>query len=127
MTMRCFSPTFRRSRKITRVAADIKPRPPISIRDSRTTWPKPLHWLQVSKGVRPVTQVAEVAVNKAWRKEQDCPSREAAGSIRRQVPTQMIPKNITAISFVALMGFPRRFMVSARTRLYMDKVDSPFR
>ena len=74
-----------------------------------------------------MTQVAEVAVKSAFRKEQDCPLREAAGSIRSPVPTQIIRKKITAMSFVVFMGFPRRLMVSARTRLYMDKKDSPFR
>ena len=117
MIIRCFKPTFRRNRKITRVAADIKPKPPISIRQSSTVWPKPLHWLQVSKGVSPVTQVAEVAVNRAWRKVHRFPSREAMGSIKRQVPTQMMAKKITAISLVALTGFPRPFMVSARALL----------
>ena len=127
MIIRCFKPTFRRNRKITNVAADIKPRPPISMSISSTAWPKPLHWLQVSNGVSPVTQVAEVAVNRAFKNAQELPSREAMGSISRPVPTQIMAKKITAINLVALMGLPRRFMFSASTRLYKDKDDSPFR
>ena len=51
-----------------------------------------------------MTQVAEVAVNRACRKVHRFPSREAAGSIKRQVPTQMMAKKVTAISLVALIS-----------------------
>lgn len=42
---------------------------------------------------RPVTQVAEVTVNKASAKEAPCRSLVAIGSIRRSVPIRMTPRN----------------------------------
>ncbi len=98
------------------MAADIKPRPPTSIRHSSTSWPKPLHWLQVSKGVSPVTQVAEVAVNSAGKKAQGLPLREDAGSISSSVPDRIFPRKQSAISLVARMGFLWRFTLPCLPR-----------
>ena len=102
MTMRCFRPTFRRNRKNTSDAADIKPRPPISIRLMMTIWPKPLHWVQVSYSTRPVTQVAEVAVNRAGRKPQLTPERDAMGSVSRSAPSRMMSAKAMAMILVGL-------------------------
>ena len=110
ITSRCFRPMRRRRKKITRVAADMKPKPPISIRHRITVCPKPLHCTQVSYSTRPVTQVAEVAVNSAGRKPQETPLREAAGRVSKHAPSRMIAAKVTAMILVGLMLLGRFFI-----------------
>ena len=50
-----------------------------------------------------MTQVAEVAVNSAPRKEQPTPLLDAAGVISSAVPRAMISANTPAISLVVLI------------------------
>ena len=102
ITIRCFKPMRLRRAKTTSVAADIKPRPPISMSPRITACPKPLHWVQVSYSTSPVTQVAEVAVNSAGRNPQDIPLRLAAGSVSSSVPTRIITAKVTAMILVGL-------------------------
>ena len=99
----------------------MKPRPPISISVRITICPKPLHWVQVSKSVRPVTQVAEVAVNSAPRKEQPIPLLDAAGVISSSVPIRMIDAKARAMSLVVLIRVSfrliHRFSFSRKSRI----------
>ena len=117
ITSRCFRPIRRRKAKITRVATDMKPRPPIWIRHKITICPKSVHWVQVSKRDSPVTQVAEVAVNKAGRKPQDTPPREAAGRHSSPAPSKIMARNTTATTLVALMALGR-FSTQNRYRIF---------
>jgi hypothetical protein len=56
----------------------------------------------VSNRVNPVTQVAEVAVNRASKKPQLSPEREAAGKLSSNAPKRMMPAKVNAITRVAL-------------------------
>ena len=62
---------------------------------------------------RPVTQVAEVAVNKAVRNPWDFPVREEIGRHKIIVPSRIIPMKVMAMIRLMLMdrrdfrGFPR--------------------
>ena len=62
-----------------------------------TTCPKPLHWTKVSTRMRPVTQVAEVAVKRAVRKPQDSPLREATGRVSKSAPVRMMAAKANAM------------------------------
>jgi len=57
-----------------------------------TTCPKVENAVPISKTVSPVTQVAEVAVNKAFRKGILTPFTEDIGKDKRKVPSVMIRK-----------------------------------
>ena len=105
--MRCFRPTFLRRRKIRNDAADMKPRPPISISARITACPKPVHCVQVSYKTRPVTQVADVAVNNAGRRPQLVPLLDAMGSISAAVPSKIITAKVIAMILVGLSAFER--------------------
>lgn len=48
--------------------------------------PKKLQWTAVDKVVKPVTQVADVAVNNASRKFVNSPEREDIGKLNNVVP-----------------------------------------
>jgi hypothetical protein len=63
----------------------IMPNPPHWMSTSTTHWPKRLSRLPVSTTTRPVTQVADVAVNRASTGESRGPLT-AAGSINNMVP-----------------------------------------
>ena len=54
----------------------------------------------VSTTIRPVTQVALVAVNKAFMYEIDLPSALAAGSDSRRLPPNIVIKKPSAITCV---------------------------
>ena len=54
-----------------------------------TAWPKPDQYSAVSCTTSPVTQVAEVAVNSASKKEAPCPSRVEIGSVRSSAPAKI--------------------------------------
>ena len=54
----------------------------------------------------PVTQVAEVAVNREVRNPADFPLREAAGRESSSVPAAMMPRNVKAM--IRLMLTDRR-------------------
>ena len=70
-----------------------------------TPWPKGDQYKYVSCKARPVTQVAEVAVNNASRKGAACPLFVAKGSIRRNVPPKMRRRKPPKIILVGV-NFP---------------------
>ena len=64
ITSRSDSPMRRCRAKENRVMTVMKPSPPNWIITRMTVCPNRLHWSQVSATMRPVTQEAEVAVNR---------------------------------------------------------------
>ena len=74
-------------------AMDTTPKPPIWIRIRITISPKSVQWVAVSWTTRPVTQVAEVLVKRASRKDVCSPALVENGRERR-----MVPKIITAMN-----------------------------
>ena len=101
---------FRRRLKYAREAADMNPSPPISIISRITACPKLLHWVQVSVSTSPVTQVADVAVNRDTSGPAERPLREAAGRFSSAAPARMIPRNVNAVSLLILNAW-RTFLV----------------
>ena len=57
-----------------------------------THWPNKEKSLPVSKTMSPVTQVADVAVNRASNQEISRPSTEAIGKFSKKAPIIMINK-----------------------------------
>ena len=104
------SPSSRRSRKpIRRRTASAKklvsvtnPRPPIWIRSRMTACPNPVNCVQVSRTIRPVTQVALVAVNMASITP-SCPLRLEIGRLSSRVPAAISSRKLPQISWVALL------------------------
>ena len=92
----------------------MKPRPPTWIISRITSCPKRLHWVQVSRSTRPVTQVADVAVNREVMIPAERPEREAAGRFSSRVPTRIIPRKENAM--IRLMLTARRFFHCFRGR-----------
>ncbi len=76
----------------------IKPRPPIWIKRSSPSCPKKDQCVKVSTRIRPVTQEALVAVNRAVRNGVTVPSLDERGSISSSVPAMIRRKKPTAIS-----------------------------
>ena len=68
---------------------DMKPKPPISIKVIITACPKRLQCSAVITVVSPVTQVAEVVVNKASIKGVTSPVRLDMGSINNSAPNKI--------------------------------------
>ena len=60
-------------------------------------WPSRLNWVQVSATTSPVTQVAEVAVNRLSRKGSPCPVRLVTGSISSSAPQRMMARKPSAM------------------------------
>ena len=79
------------------VAMVIKPRPPIWMSTSTTTWPKKDQWVPVSTITRPVTHEALVDVKRAGIKPVTSPDAEETGSIKSNVPIIMTRKKPRAI------------------------------
>ncbi|MFR7743112.1 MAG: hypothetical protein ACLU3I_07360 [Acutalibacteraceae bacterium] len=76
-----------------------------------TTWPNIAQCVPVSTRMRPVTQVAEVAVNRLVRNGVGSPERDAAGRHRRPAPSRMMKRNTRTISRPGRMvrnGLPSR-------------------
>ena len=80
---------FRPSATMIIVAKTIKPRPPTWIRTSRTICPKTEKVVPVSTATRPVTQTADVAVNRLSNRPMPFPLREAAGNASKTVPSRI--------------------------------------
>ena len=74
----------------------MKPRPPIWMSVMITIWPKVVQPVKVSRTIRPVTQVALVAVNSASSGAAGAPL-EAMGSISSPAPVRMTSRNPTAM------------------------------
>ena len=62
-----------------------------------TACPKPLQYVPVSTRTSPVTQVADVAVNKLVRKSVGVPRFDAAGKQSSALPSRMIARKTSAI------------------------------
>ena len=72
----------------------MRPNPPIWIRMSKTICPKREKWCPVSTTMSPVTQVAEVAVKRAFSTEVFPPGAVDRGKRRNKVPIAMIVKKV---------------------------------
>jgi hypothetical protein len=77
-------------RMATREAKPTIPNPPTCISNAITTCPNKLQCVSVSIVVRPVTVVADVAVNNESKKEVAWPLFDAIGSDRSAVPKRMM-------------------------------------
>ena len=93
MVLLCISPIF--FPEITAMATAIvtTPIPPICIISKIINCPKPDQYVAVSCTASPVTQVAEVAVKMASKKEAPFPSLVAKGSISIKLPAKITSKN----------------------------------
>lgn len=80
----------------------MSPSPPVWIRINITIFPKEDHPVNVSFIVRPVTQVAEVDVYKASRKETFWPILEDIGRYKRIAPKVTI---VMKLKHTVLAGF----------------------
>lgn len=76
---------------------DMKPIPPISIKNKITIWPNALNWLWIARGDNPVTQVADVAIKNESIQLMFCPYLELRGSFNKTVPITMIQVKIIVI------------------------------
>ena len=91
----------------------MKPRPPIWIISRIIHWPNMLQCRPVSTTERPVTQVADVAVNRQVRKSVGVPAAEETGSVRIDAPVRITARNI---STMICGGFILRSRYTARFR-----------
>ena len=96
----------------------INPKPPIWIRQSSTICPKRDQWVKVSTTIRPVTQVALVAVNTAVIKGVDSPFLDAIGSIKAKEPASIMRKNPRAI----ICGPDKRFFIFVNITCLSNKI-----
>ena len=97
MTPRSCMLILRRRSFAKSVAMVMKPRPPIWISTSTTTWPKKDQCVPVSTMTSPVTQLALVAVKREGMKPVASPLAEDTGSISRSVPHMTTRKKPRAI------------------------------
>ena len=93
ITQRSFRPIRRPASMEMATATVTTPMPPIWISRMITAWPNPDQYSDVSCTTRPVTQVAEVAVNSASKKEAPCPSRVEMGSVSSSAPARISRAN----------------------------------
>ena len=89
ITQRCFRPIFRPENIKMATAMVTTPMPPTWISRRITPCPKGDQNSAVSWITRPVTQVAEVAVNSASRKGTRSPDWVATGRLSRQAPIRI--------------------------------------
>ena len=85
------------TRKII-VAKVMKPRPPVWISTSSTTWPKVEYTVPVSRTTSPVTHTAEVEVNSASNQPTRPGSAHAAGSDKSALPMRISAAKPAAIT-----------------------------
>jgi hypothetical protein len=68
------------------------------MRPKMTACPNPLQWVPVSTTAKPVTDTADVAVNRASSNEVDWPDAVAAGNNNSTVPNAMVAtKPVTTV------------------------------
>ena len=79
------------------VAAVTTPSPPIWIRIRMTVRPNRVHWDAVSKTTSPVTQAAEVEVNRASRKVTSSAPVEAQGRHSKKAPVRIMSTKLIRI------------------------------
>jgi hypothetical protein len=89
----------------------INPKPPTCIKEIITICPKSDQWVYVSYTIRPVTQVADVAVKSASTKGVDSPLLADTGSISKAVPTNIIKRKPSTMILVGVIE-KRRFTKS---------------
>ena len=90
-------PIRRPDTKESESAAVTTPMPPIWIRNRMTACPKGDQWVTVSRTTSPVTQTAEVAVNRQSENPVPACSMSETGSISKSVPTRIISTNPSAM------------------------------
>ena len=117
-------PNIRRSRVEVRrpasekmtIAPTMKPRAPAWMSARITIWPNSDQWSWVETTVSPVTQTAEVAVNRAASRSGWLPSASENGSISRIVPNRIRPAKAAMRIRPGRKG-PRRARVVSTRRL----------
>ncbi len=82
--------SFRRGRTSRKVLKVMIPRPPNWISSRMTDWPTRVYWA-VSTVIRPVTQTAEVAVNRASSGESRPSPFQQHGSQSMSAPARITP------------------------------------
>ena len=87
------------------MAKVMNPTPPISIRITRTSCPKNVQVLNVSNRIRPVTQVADVAVKKQSENGILAPVFDDIGSQSRNAPTRITRTKPTGMICVGVSMF----------------------
>jgi hypothetical protein len=87
--------------KRIRVEKVMTPSPPSWMRVRITTCPKGVKYVAVSWTIRPVTQMADVAVNRASKKD-ICPVFVLKGRRRRIVPVTIAPIKLIARTWAGL-------------------------
>ena len=90
-------PSFRRTSREKPIASVESPKPPSWMQAKITPWPKGVHSVKVSPTTRPVTQVAEVMVNRASMGVAP-PTLEEMGSISSSVPTKIISTKLMTMT-----------------------------
>ena len=104
ITSRSRSVIVRRSRKEAIDASVIKPSPPIWMSSRIIACPKPDQCVAVPTVTRPVTQVAEVAVNSASRNAVGAPLRDETGRVSSSAPVRIMIRKPSAITMLACIG-----------------------
>lgn len=94
-----------------KVAAVIMPKPPNWNNTINTTSPVVDQWVAVSTTTSPVTHTADVAVNKAVKKDvSGTPGARDTGSISKTVPSAMAARKIITSAVVGWVSCPRWIM-----------------
>ncbi len=106
-----FNEIFFPSSKNNNVANVINPKPPIWIKNKRTTSPKVEKVSPVSTTINPVTQVADVAVNKASKKGKPFPSSVENGIVKRNVPMAIMRAKPNTRTFGGFNAFLKLFIL----------------
>jgi hypothetical protein len=108
MTVRLVRENLPPKSRIKTVEKVMIPSPPHWMRSRTTHWPNRLKRLPVSTTTRPVTQVAEVAVNKASIGGRV--GSAAAGNISRAVPMIISPAKVRTGRLAGVTNRRRRFV-----------------
>ena len=112
------TPKARRPSTTNSVPKIMIPSPPSWMRPSTTAWPKSDRSVAVSTTVRPVTQVALVAVNRASSNHRGrCPVGTARGSISRPAPTRIRNRKLPTSSRAGAMPLLAAKLVSSTPRM----------
>lgn len=83
----------------------ITPNPPICIKHNITIFPNKLHVEKIGNVTSPVTQVADVAVNKASIYGTDSPVAELIGNFNNKLPKRITIIKPSKIYLVVLKDF----------------------
>jgi len=94
----------------------MNPKPPIWIKNKMTTSPKTENVSPVSTTINPVTQVADVAVNNAFKNESPFPSSVERGIVKRKVPMIIISAKPSTRIFGGFNVFLKVFILFSSIR-----------